>query len=56
MRGLRVSKLIKTRSDLLNFVLETQYVKEVFERELAVPLVDRGAKPLRPRMKDEDEA
>ena len=56
VRGLRVSKLIKTRSDLLNFVLETQYVKEVFERELAVPLVDRGAKPLRPRMKDEDEA
>ena len=55
MRGLRVSKLIKTRSDLLNFVLETQYVKEVFERELPVPLVDRGAKPLRPRMKDEDE-
>ncbi|TLZ49744.1 MAG: hypothetical protein E6K18_07745 [Methanobacteriota archaeon] len=39
--ALRVSKLIKTRSDLLNFVLETRYVKEVFERELPKPALDK---------------
>ncbi|HYS71025.1 MAG TPA: hypothetical protein VEM95_01250 [Thermoplasmata archaeon] len=43
-----MSKLIKTRSDLLNFVLETQYVTEVFEREFLRP-------PEPPEKKDDRE-
>jgi len=51
-----VSKLIKTRSDLLNFVLETQYVKEVFERDLPRPLVEKDPKAPRLRAMNEDES
>ena len=57
-RGLRVSKLIKTRSDLLNFVLETQYVTEVFEREFLrppEPPEKKDDRELRARAMNEDE-
>ena len=43
-----MSKRIKTRSDLLNFVLETRYVAEVFEREFPRP-------PPEPEKKDDRE-
>lgn len=44
-----MSKLIKTRSDLLNFVLETAYVSEVFARDLQTPPVVK--EDLRPRIR-----
>ncbi len=45
-----MSKLIKTRSDLLNFCLETEYVNLVFGEELQkvpVPPEEKDAKSLR---------
>jgi len=52
-----VSKRIKTRSDLLNFVLETKYVAEVFERESPRPPPEpekKDEKGLRARAMNED--
>lgn len=52
-----MSKLIKTRSDLLNFVLETEYITEVFEREMPKPLIElekKDEKDLRVRLMNED--
>ena len=52
-----MSKRTKTRSDLLNFVLETRYVEEVFEREFPRPLLEpekKDDRELRVRVMNED--
>lgn len=49
----RVCKLIRTKSGILNLVLETQYVNEVFERNAAKPVEEKDAsKTLRVLMMD----
>ena len=40
-------KLIRTNSGVLNLVLETEYVTEVFERNAARTAPERGAPPIR---------
>ncbi len=44
-------KLIRTKSGVLNLALETQYVTEVFEREVGKP-VERDDAKIRVMMMD----